>query len=301
MPRLERIEDDRALGLRRISHWTVCRFHVVLAFSPDGSLLAIGHWNGDVVLWDVDRQQIRTTIDGSSRSRVRSLKYSPDGTKLAIVNHSDVEVCEIGNQEKLTPMSFVWPGPASVAFSADGSQLAIGDRDSVDIADVETGRRLNRYEWDGPTGEMYNDPWDKRFVQVLPDGSSTSDRERTEWVAISPDGKTLAVSGRGDNNSASVKLVEFETGKQRTRIDCSYGRLQFSPDGLLLGVGGRGGLKLIDPVGEQKVKTFGESSVVLEFDFSPEKSQLATGDTDGQLTLWDYETGEKVWSVHVSP
>lgn len=278
-----------------------------LLFSPDGSLLAIGNWDGDVLLWEVKTQQVRTKSDGSDRLRVRSVEFSPDGKKLAIVNRSYVEVCELSNPEELTPMDIVdsseddqtgtisGMSPASVAFSADGSQVALGDLDRVDVSDVATGRWLNRYEWDGPTGKCTP-------ILGTSDSSTFVRTAVRRQIANGQNGSPSLPTerhGRGDDTPPTVKLLDFATGKQRTRIDCSYGRLRFSPDGSLLGVGGRGGLHLIDPVGEKMIKTLAESSIVLGFDFSPEGKQVAVGDTDGKLTLWDYETGKQVGSMRV--
>jgi len=271
-----------------------------LSFSPDGSLLAIGTWDGNVLLWDVGRQQLRPKGFVVDQPRVRSVKFSPDGEKLAIVSWSHVEVRELNNPEESTILSIATMRPESIAFSRDGSRVVTGDIKSVDVCDADTGHLLHRYEWDGPTGEMYANPRDQRFVTTHADDSSSSDPERTEWVAISPDGKTLAVHGYGDGQRATVKLLDFETGKQRVKIDCSYGPLQFSPDGSLLAVGGRGGLHLIDPLLGTEVKTLGTSASVLGIDFSPNGKRVAAGDADGKLTLWDDETGERVWSVYAA-
>ena len=53
-----------------------------VAFSPDGSTLAIGDYGGHVGLWDTaSRQRIATLAEGSF---VYSVAFSPDGQTLAI-------------------------------------------------------------------------------------------------------------------------------------------------------------------------------------------------------------------------
>lgn len=281
-----------------------------LSFSPNGSLLAIGTWDGQVLLWDVGRQQFRPKSFVIDQPRVRSVKFSPDGEKLAIVYETHVEVRKLSSPEEPTFLSLVihpdnnssisTMRPGSVAFSQDGSRTVTGDIDSVDVSDAETGHLLHRHEWDGPTGEMYANPWDERFVHRHSDGSSSSNAEQTEWVALSPDGETLAVNGHGEKHGGRVKLLDFETGKQRVKIDCTYGSMQFSPDGTLLAVGGQAGLHLIDPLQGSEVKALRGSAPVLGIDFSPNGKRVAAGDTDGKLTLWDDHTGQRLWSIRVA-
>lgn len=254
-------------------------------FSPDGSTLAIGTWTGDVLLWDVSRQQVTTRIRCPGPP-VWSVEFSPDGRLLAVVNRSGVVVWRVDDAERLVAMSS--SRPASVAFSADASKLVIGGRDCVDVSNVETGHRLQRYYWDASTGEMYSYPGIREL-------------EETEWVAISANGATLAVTGYGDNHRAAVKLLNLETGEQRARIDCSYGPMRFSSDGSRLAVGGQGGLQIIDPIRKTKVKTLRASSSVRGLDFSPTQKWVAAGDIDSRLTLWDYKSGQERWSVKVRP
>jgi WD40 repeat protein len=54
-----------------------------LAFSPAGTLLAVGTANGDVQLWDYGSGQLITTLTGQADSFVTSLAFSADGNVLA--------------------------------------------------------------------------------------------------------------------------------------------------------------------------------------------------------------------------
>src|SRR5262249_8935894 len=56
---------------------------VSLAFSPNGQLLAGGNRYGNVSVWDVQRGEMRTRVQGLSGT-VASLAFAPDGQTLAI-------------------------------------------------------------------------------------------------------------------------------------------------------------------------------------------------------------------------
>ncbi|HTU16508.1 MAG TPA: hypothetical protein VMG10_00470, partial [Gemmataceae bacterium] len=55
-----------------------------LAFSPDGTLLAAGCLNGNVLLWDVRSRQILAAVS-AHQGAVWSVAFSPDGRTLASV------------------------------------------------------------------------------------------------------------------------------------------------------------------------------------------------------------------------
>jgi WD40 repeat protein len=60
-----------------------------LAFSPDGSRLAVGENRGGVTLWDVPACSLNTRYAGHPKA-VSGLSFSPDGKRLATAGHDGV-------------------------------------------------------------------------------------------------------------------------------------------------------------------------------------------------------------------
>jgi WD40 repeat protein len=58
------------------------RTEASIALSPDGTLLALGCYDGDILVWDLQSHGTPTTISGHD-GVVRALAFSPDGSLLA--------------------------------------------------------------------------------------------------------------------------------------------------------------------------------------------------------------------------
>ena len=92
-----------------------------VSFSPDGTLLAGGSWDGDgISLWDVaSRRQVATLGNGG----FHSVSFSPDGTLLAGGSWDGLFLWDVASRQQVATLhdgrSF-----NSVSFSPDGTLLA---------------------------------------------------------------------------------------------------------------------------------------------------------------------------------
>jgi WD40 repeat protein len=250
------------------------------AVSADGRLFGLGSLDGSVRVLDLETGDVRRF-----RGRLESggnvyLTFSADASTLVAADDSgeivvwDVERGAI--RERL-------PGPAGdiygLAVSSDGRTLYSAAPDArMRIWDLAGDRRLDT-RFDAGPPLIYD-------VNQSPKG-----------VALSPDGRTLAVTQR----HGTVELIDAQTLAIRRRLrvqrEAAFG-VEFSPDGRLLAVTGAGArvtlwdAQTLRRVGELKgMKGFSQ-----ELAFSPSGRLLAAGNEDGMRVrtfVWDMRTGER--------
>ena len=241
-----------------------------LAFSPDGSLLASGSYDGTITLWD-PRTGARVRGPFEANKYVQTLAFSPDGKLLASSGDRTVILWDPATGERVGQFD----GPAStvyhVAFSPDGHTLG------ALVADGTIWR------WDVASDETIGTP-------------IRSPHGRFWDMAFSPDGRSIASSG----TDGAVRLWDVTTGAQIGDPLLTHGGLVaavgFSPDGgTLASTDGGGRVALWDPATGHLRATFRVSTDPLnDLAFSPDGSVLATGSDDGHVRLWDPRTRSEV-------
>jgi WD40 repeat protein/serine/threonine protein kinase len=253
-------------------------------FSPDGRYLASGGWDAKVKVWDVqtvlqgDVQAPRLQLEHTSRIRVWSVTFSPDGQCLVSAGgrtadeKGEVKVWDLNTRHEALTLSRFTDRVACVRFSPDGRRLATAG----------PAAQL----WDAQTGQE----------QLTLRGHDI----RAEGVAFSPDGRRLAsVAGLlAVHRDQEVKVWDAQTGHEVLSLHGHVGALRtvaFCPDGCRLASAGLDQtVKLWDAATGQEVLTLrGHMENVFCVAFSPDGHQLASASIDKTVRIWDASPVER--------
>jgi WD40 repeat protein len=257
-----------------------------VAFSLDGSYLAMGDDKNEVSVWLIADSQQVFTCKGHT-NWVRSITFSHDGKTLASGSEDKtVKLWDAKTGQYLKTLQGHTGSVRGVAFSPDGKTLASSSHDhTIKLWDINTNECLKTFE--GHTGWVWS-------------------------VAFSPDGKTL-VSGSEDS---TIKLWDVNTGeciKNLEEHNKSVRSVTFSPNGKTLASGSEDStIKLWNINTGKCIKNLEEhNKSVRSVTFSPDGKTLVSGSDDKKVRLWNVSTGrciktfeghiDKIRSVAFSP
>ncbi len=237
------------------------------AFAPQGDLLATGGINSPhaPLFWHT-RTGERADLFPGHHSPVISVAVSPDGKEAAtctfIRGDPFVYVWDTATGKPPRKLEAFADGASCVAFTPDGKQIVAsgfwdktkdaGVWDARSLKSVRTvkghmhGAQLLAISDDGKKlatvggGTRPDDViiWDLQTGRVLAKHPTLG--ESTHCVAFLPGGRTLAL---GD--SRKIHFWDWETGRERA-LNQSVFRLALSPDGWLVAVVDRVGVRLIE-------------------------------------------------------
>jgi len=275
-------------------------------FSPDGTTVAAGAYDGSIRLWKLSDGELLGKVD-SHVYRISSLDLSPDQTLLVAKTWlGPVQVWQMDEGKLLQTLPGGYRPEADVKFSPDGELLAsVGDSDTVNVWQVsDWGLRYTLTGYSGGVASLAFSPdgeslavgsgylGNRGLVRLsrVSNGSTLGTLSRyagqVEQMAFSPDGQTLATAG--DWHDPGVRLWRVSDGALlHTMGDYTdpIDGLAFSPDGTSLAIASGEGLQLWNVTNQTLSHTWTSDRMGC-VDFSPDGRILAAGTYEGEIHLY---------------
>jgi WD40 repeat protein len=256
-----------------------------VAFSPDGTLLAVADWHAQAaVLWQMPRQHCIENI-GDRLGYCTGVKFSPDGRLLAAVG-TNVQIWGISPRKRRWnfPAAAVGNLGIALAFHPLKPLLAVGGVD-LRFWDLQNGQRLN----------------------LLADAPA----QGVNSVVFSPNGKRIALGMQ----NGQVSIWDFVTERQLYPFHQHSGSIDalcFSHDGYLLASGGDDKLVVLCDIRHGvTARLEGHRAGVRGLAFAPDDKSLVSTSNDGTILFWSMANhqvmlklahdGASVCSVAFSP
>ena len=243
-----------------------------MAFTPDGSRLAIGHdvqtYGNKVAVLDVRSGRVVQRIDPPADRVLSGLRYSDDGRTLDLiaarweVEEGPPELVRYDartGRRLLGPVAVSERGYPSVTLTRDGRRLvAVGTQETT-VRDAKTLRVVESFPVGGENGH-----------------------------ALSSDDRMVAIA-----HDASVRLLDLRTGAVRTaegRHGSSITQVRFTPDGrTLVTTGEDGKIALWDVASAASTgeTLSGHAGPIDTARITPDGATLYTSSVDGTVVIWD--------------
>jgi hypothetical protein len=103
------------------------------AFSPDGRILALGHDDGSVSLWELASGEQRCTLTSREMTALTRLAFAPDGKVLAAGDHRTVRFWDLQSGKELATRRGDSLDLMSLALAPDGRTLVSASQDATSL------------------------------------------------------------------------------------------------------------------------------------------------------------------------
>jgi WD40 repeat protein/beta-lactamase regulating signal transducer with metallopeptidase domain len=322
---------DAKTGQARFSFSGHLASAVSVAFAPDGRTLVSGGDDGSVVIWDAVKQKAKSRLS-SGTSGLAGIAMSPDGKTIGAIEWGNrtIHLWDAATSEVRGTYQAEGDLGKALRFSPDGNWLAAtslsrGTGDFVGVWDLRKGQLHDQlrtgfesmvygpvFSSDGKkvmiAGQKYNAAghgftsyvtiWDVATKQIDKRLEEPAGLTHIQALALSPDGKTLALSGTlyAKNDQGKQAVLLWDLTKQEPRLVLDLGKagatyMDFAPDGRRLATLGfqDAVLRVWDPRDGQLRETIQLCEPghyrVRDFRFAPDSRHIAVGMGNGTVYL----------------
>jgi hypothetical protein len=287
-----------------------------VAWSPNGTRVAMGDWNGQVQAWDANTGlHVINFYDSALQSRVEAVIWLRDGKNIAA--GGDDAVVWIWNAAT-GQVQRIYRGHAdwviTLACSPDGKYIASGSKDlTVQVWEAATGRPVVTYG--GHNAGIGSVAWspDGRYIasasfdMTVQIWEATTGRhiftyrghtDEVYTVAWSPDGQRIASGGKGHTVHVwPVALFEGDETLQKSSIikyrghNSAVQAVAWSLDGKRIASAGDN-VHIWNSLTGEHIYTYTKhtTSITLEVQavaWSPNGSYIASGGMEGTVQVWN--------------
>jgi WD40 repeat protein/nucleoside phosphorylase len=272
-----------------------------VAFSADGTRLAVGHLGG-ATIYDAQSGDVLTII--KDVEWVHSVVFSADGARLAVGHVGGAAIYDTQSGVVLTTIEDV-RFSNSVAFSADGIRLAVGHDNGAAIYDAQSGgvlttiidvRRSKFVSFSADGARLAVVSYDDAAIYDAQSGDVLTTIENVRWVefiAFSVDGARLAVGYLG-----GATIYDAQSGDVLVTIkDVKWTKsVAFSADGVHLAVVSYDGAAIYDASCGDVLTTIEDVRQAESIAFSADGTRLAVGYLAG-ATIYDAQGGDVLATI----
>ncbi|WP_020469922.1 WD40 repeat domain-containing protein [Zavarzinella formosa] len=284
--------------------------YAVAALSADGSLVAAGEdGRSEIDVWETATGKRLHRFSPGENFALRLLALSPDGRRLAYAGNDDhITLLDLATGRE--GLRLRKPGALmGLTFSPDGKMVAVIGLDQiVCLWDAGTGelrhqcnanfpesnfRNVIAFAADGKTAVQTSINgialWDTATGRKLQTHPAT---DHLTAVALSPDGKTIAIGGREQN----IRLMDAATGKilnPTAGHNAPVCAIAFSPDGRTLASAGEDRtIRMWDTrTSRELFQVSGHDSGATRLFFTPDGRFLISTDKNATIRWSEAATG----------
>lgn len=278
-----------------------------LAFTSGGARLASASLGGELTIFDANEgTELAATFLRPSAITIHRIDAAPRESLLLITSSGETLLWDVGTNAPLASFPHAEYLLTDAKFAPYGPRIMISTEHELYTFDAITRQRISHSSIESP-GAIYTiaispqaDAFffggkDIAFIHYLEDLAKPRFLAAgyTMSADFSDDGRVLALASPFDLSTWCV-----QTGTNLMQVfQYNQTMVDISPDGLLLLSNDGRKTTLRDVLSGEVFQQFEHESHTFTAAFSPDGTRIAVGMIDGNISVFDIETGETIWNT----